>query len=306
MAPRFLLALVSFLAVLAPSSTHADPWLRSSEDALEEPFADGDIDQEDVAIPRLAFRGGSADVHGQSWVSLQGFTSQLMSGQSDIGAMVVVGLALDRIFLGKVHQIADVPPSASPAPLDTPSPPARNSRRALVAPGLARACVAAALRASGLGTDDAAIDQLAARARASAWLPETRMRAMRLLDDAAHATTLATTDGTNYYDAVGSNLVLELRLTWRLDRLLYAGDEPTLERARIERQQARAHLATRTLEVLFGWQRALIDAQSLPSGSREELDAWLRASEAEATLDVLTDGWFSRSARDGAAPPTTP
>jgi hypothetical protein len=153
--------------------------------------------------------------------------------------------------------------------------------------------VSAALQASGLGVDDARIDALVSRARASAWLPETRMRAMRLWDSANNATTLATTDTANFYDAVGANLVLELRLTWRLDRLLYAGDEGTLERVRLERLDARTRLATRTLEVLFTWERASLEVRQAASGSPEEIAARLRASEAQATLDVLTGGWFS-------------
>ena len=128
---------------------------------------------------------------------------------------------------------------------------------------------------------------------------------MRLWDDAAHATTLATTDDTNYYDAIGANLVLELRLTWRLDRLLYAGDEPTLERVRLERQDARARVATRTLEVLFAWQRAARrEARQAAAGSPEELEAELRAAEAEATLDVLTGGLVLRAG--DASPAATP
>jgi hypothetical protein len=142
--------------------------------------------------------------------------------------------------------------------------------------------------------DDSRLDALVARARTSAWLPEARMRAMRLMTDAARAATLATTDGTNYYETVGAHLVLELRLTWRLDRLLYAGDEPTLERTRLERQDARSRLAGRTLDALFAWQRAVVDVEDALVGSREEGQAWLRASEAQATLDVLTDGWFSK------------
>jgi hypothetical protein len=170
---------------------------------------------------------------------------------------------------------------------------------------MARACVAAALRASGLGTDDARVDELVARARSSAWLPEARTRAMRLWNDAAHTTTLASTDTANFYDAVGANLVLELRLTWRLDRLLFAGDEPTLERIRLERQDARARLATRTLEVLFAWQRAVLGEEQAVPGSRDALESRLRAIEAQATLDVLTAGWFSsRAAADGAVPST--
>ena len=58
--------------------------------------------------------------------------------------------------------------------------------------------VAAALRTSGLGVDDARLDALVSRSRASAWLPETRLRGMRLWDDAAHTTTLATTDTANF------------------------------------------------------------------------------------------------------------
>jgi hypothetical protein len=201
----------------------------------------------------------------------------------------------------------------------------------LTSPELARACVAAAWRTAGLGADDAAIDDLVSRSRASALFPETRLRAMRLWDDAAHATTLATTNDTTYYDAIGANLVLEVRLTWRLDRLLYAGDEASLERVRLERKEARARLAARTLEALFAWRRARVDAwrraqddawrraqddawrparddARLPTGrdgrdgdERQAAATWLQVAEAEATLDVLTGGWFST--RDPPSPP---
>jgi len=208
--------------------------------------------------------------------------------------MVIVGLALDRLAervhhlldTGAIHRIADPPHPA-------PKPPATPTRTPALLPALARDCVAAALRSSGLGADDDRIDAIVERARSSALLPETRLRAMRLWDDANHTTTPSTTDGTNYYDAVGANLVLEVRLTWRLDRLVYAGDEPTLERLRRERQDARSRQATRTLEVLFAWQRARVDLQEAPSESREALEAELRLSQSRATLDVLTGDWFS-------------
>jgi hypothetical protein len=186
-----------------------------------------------------------------------------------------------------VHEVGDPPPPP------TASDPATEAQGGLAAPRLARKCVAAAWRIAGLGTDDARIDALISRSRASALLPETRLRAMRLWDDASHATTLATTDNTSYYDAIGANLVLELRLTWRLDRLLYAGDEPTLERVRLERQDARARVAARTLEALFAWERALVAETGAAAGSPEKAESQLRAAEAEATLDVLTGGWFS-------------
>jgi len=304
------LALLLLLPLfLFPSPARADPLFGHGEDALEDAFVDGDLDEEDHVAMRLGGHTGATDVHGQSWVSVVGFTRELLSGRNDVGGFLVVGLALDRIATGPVHRLADpprhlrtpplapsvLPPAPSPAPpaaaIPAPPPPPRVVE--LVPPAFARDCVAAALQTSGLGVDDARIDALVSRARVSAWLPETRMRAMRLWDDANHTTTLATTDTANFYDAVGANLVMELRLTWRLDRLLYAGDEGTLERVRLERLDARTRLATRTLEVLFTWERATLEARQAATGSPEELAARLRASEAQATLDVLTAGWFS-------------
>jgi hypothetical protein len=286
-----------WLAVAA--TAHAAPWFDAAEGAIEDQYTDGDLDAEDPVVLRLGDRGsdsGTGDIHGESWVSLVGFVRVLRTGKNDVGAQVVVGLALDRLAAGSVHRLADRPQPTTPQP-EPRAPPERDS---LVSSTLANACVAAAWRASGLGIDDERIDALEARARASAILPETRLRAMRLWTDATHATTLAATDATDYYAAVGANLVLEGRLTWKLDRLVYAGDEPTLERVRLERLEARAKLAERTLQNLFAWARARLDAREAPPASREEADALLRAAEAEATLDVLTGGWFSgRTARPG-------
>jgi hypothetical protein len=294
LAPFVPVAVLVVLSGPLAAPARAAPWFDARQDDLEDRFVDGDLDEEDVVALRSdRASGGSSDVHGQTWVSVLGFDRSLLSGRNDVGGIVVVGLALDRIAAGSVHRLAD-PASSSKTSYESTPAPAAGSDPPLAAPMLARECVAAALRTSGLGEDDARIDALVARARASALLPETRLRAMRLWDDAAHATTLATTDDTSYYDAIGANLVLELRLTWRLDRWLYAGDEPTLERVRLERQEARTHVATRALEALFAWQRAAVEGAEAAAGSSERLEARLRAAEAEATLDVLTGGWFSR------------
>lgn len=247
------------------------------EDEALDRLEDGDIDEEDrVAIDARGDRG-AADVHDESWVSLVGLRRELQSGKNDLAGMVVVGLALDRLSAGPERR-AETPALHVAASGDFPS-------------ALARDCVAAALRTAGLD-GDARLESIVSRAHASAALPETRLRAMRLWDDANHTTTLATTDGTNYYDAVGANLVLEARLTWRLDRLVYTGDEPTLERLRLERQEARARLSTRTLEALFAWERARVDASAALPDSQSRVEADLRAAEARATLDVLTGGRF--------------
>jgi hypothetical protein len=82
-------------------------------------------------------------------------------------------------------------------------------------------------------------------------------------------------------------------LTWRLDRLLYAGEEPTLERVRLEREQARSRIMSRVVEALFSWQRAWLEVGDAPAGSREQTEARLRAVESASVLDVMTGGWFS-------------
>jgi hypothetical protein len=309
------LVVVILLLLALGRLARADPLFDRGENAREDAFVDGDLDEEDLVAMHLGGHAGAADVHGQSWVSLAGFTRQLLSGRNDVGAFVVVGLALDRVALGPIHRIADPtrgaprpprsvplpaalpPPSPPPAPSPpappVPAPAAAPQPAELVSAGFARDCVNAALVASGLGVDDLRIDALVGRARASALLPETRMRAMRLWQEADHTTTVAASDTANFYDAVGANMVLELRLTWRLDRLLYAGDESTLERVRLERVDARSRLATRTLEVLFTWEKAVLDGREAVNGSAEERAATLRAAEARATLDVLTAGWFT-------------
>jgi hypothetical protein len=253
-----------------------------------------DLDMEDrVALRSNARReAGAGDLHGRSWVSLVGYYKSFVNGREDFAAMVVLGIALDRIAAGPMHNTRDPPAfSEPPAPEGVPrtSPP-----RVLLSPALARATVAAAWRTAGLGVDDTRIDAMVSRARLSAVLPEARFRVMRLVDDRGQTESQTTTtpDGRTI-DYSGVNLWLEARLTWRLDRLLYADDEPTLERVRIERNDARGRIAARILEALFQWQRAMVDVRAAAASSREEQEAALRVSEGEATLDVLTGGWFS-------------
>jgi hypothetical protein len=291
--PRILAVVAASLLSTFASTSRAEPLFGWGQNALEDAYDERDFDEEDLVAARLGAFTTGLDLHGQSWVSLVGLAKWLRSGKNDYGAMVVVGLAFDRIAAGGARTIADPARLPIPAQLPVEPPPARKPEAEPVPPKMARACVAAALRASGLGVDDARLEALMTRARESAWFPETRMRAMRLWSDADHVTTLATTDTPNFYDAVGANLVLELRLTWRLDRLLYSGEESSIERVRLERQDARARLATHVLEVLFAWQRAVVGETEAIAGTREEAEARLRIAETEATLDVLTAGWFS-------------
>jgi hypothetical protein len=225
---------------------------------------------------------------GSTSVSLVGFTTETVDARREVGGLVLVGLPLDRLAQGS-RRTTSAPPTfelavAREQPFDL-----------ALTPRLARASVAAAWRASGLGADDARLDGIVSRARWSAALPEAHLRAMRW-DDARLSLYTYSSDTNRLTDSATARVGLEGRLTWRLDRLVYADDEPAIERIRLEHRDARARVAGKVLEALFQWQRAALDLRTLPptqQGTRDEADVRLRVLEAEAVLDVLTSGWFT-------------
>ncbi|MDP9035489.1 MAG: hypothetical protein M3O50_11840 [Myxococcota bacterium] len=297
--------LIVATAMLAAAPARAAPWFGWGENSLEDSFEDGDIDEED-ALSRPALAHADAGVlpgatGGATSLSLAGFFRARRAAGNDAGAFLVLRVALDRVAAGTARRSEEgspsVPSTGPPVLAPEAEPPLLAAQR------LARRCVAAALRAGGFAVEEARLDDLIARSRASAWLPEARLRAMHLLTDSARIATVAATNGTSTYDTAGAHLVLELRMTWRFDRLLFAGDEPALEKLRIEREDARSRLANTTLEALFTWQRAAVDLHGAIVGSREQLEAGLRVAEAAAKLDVLTGGWFSDHAEHHGGQP---
>ncbi len=293
MRPLLLLSVVAILlSVLlfsSPSRAQTEPWLGSSESPYEDRFADGDLDEEDLAripaMPRRSDGSSDARMHASSWLSVVGFAKEFPTGTQEVGVMLVIGVALDRVASPRESVVPPQVYFAQNASGTTPAP------RLALEPALARASVRAAWRTVGLEASDARIDAMIARSEASAVLPEARLRAMKTVTGSD--ATIAIDSTGHAYETIGANLVLEARLTWRLDRLVYADDEASLERLRMERQEARSRLGTRVLELLFAWQRSLIEVESTTAGSRTELDAILRRCESEVSLDVLTGGWFS-------------
>jgi hypothetical protein len=296
-----VLAVAISNGVLSTSRARASPPFAKP---VAEMFADGDIDAEDLVGRATVGRGRPrSSPGGEAWVSLAGFTRESAVGAREVGGMVVVGLPLDRF--ARVSARSVVPPSPSIGPAQsTTSASAAEEPPVAVTPRLARTAVEAAWRAAGLGNDDARLDAIVSRARWSGVLPETRLRAIRYDDQRLYTESAA--DVNRLRDSAGANVGLEARLTWRFDRLLYAEDEPSFERMRLERHDARARIGGRVLEALFHWHRAWLEVRWAQAASREareppsrpsrdETEAALRVMEAEATLDVLTAGWFSAS-----------
>jgi hypothetical protein len=151
--------------------------------------------------------------------------------------------------------------------------------------------VRAAWRISGVLSDEDLLS-MSLRARTSAVLPEVSVRVSRGWDSSFR---LLPTDTDPYrtQQVNGSSQWLEGRLSWKLDRALFSDEEIPVERLRIRRVEERSRIATRVLRELFEWQRASIMEQDPVLSSDEHLTAMIRRMEAEASLDVMTGGWFS-------------
>ena len=190
---------------------------------------------------------------------------------------------------GLGRSLLDETPRAAVA--ETAAPRVERSAPAItVTADVARSCVRAALRAMGLG-DDNRLDSVAARARSSAALPELRLRAVRTLGESGRI-SLTEDDPSRYVASGAASNVLEARLTFRLDRLLFADEEIMVERARLDRSELRSRTAAKVLQLLFEWQRAYALAQDASLPAEDRFAAVVREAEASALLDVMTGGWF--------------
>lgn len=164
-------------------------------------------------------------------------------------------------------------------------------------PGLARKVVRAALRAAGSARAARRLASLSSRSRSSAALPELRLRGERRFDESLR---LAPTvdDPYRYTQAGGTSTALEARLTWRLDRLVFADEELRVERLRMARADSEARRIERVLSALFEWQKALVERDDPARAPDERALAAVKAAHAAAVLDVYTDGWFSAHVRE--------
>jgi hypothetical protein len=156
-------------------------------------------------------------------------------------------------------------------------------RRAVHGPGVG-AVVAAAYAAAGLDRDPQ--DSWLRRARLAGLVPWVTVR---------------TTRDTSWQDdssEIGHSTSLELRATWRLDRLLFDGHELQVAAIASARHRERRRLAARVIRAYFAWRRAARIAT-------DDERVATRVAEAIAELDALTDGWFSVQLHPprGAAPP---
>ncbi|HTQ07341.1 MAG TPA: hypothetical protein VMI54_25975 [Polyangiaceae bacterium] len=198
---------------------------------------------------------------------------------------------------------AENPPYDEPAPADAGGPSADDDAYGTVAPALdaevigrlAREAVARAESVHGLAAHERALDGAAARARASAALPEVRLRAARSRDEALRLSPTAS-DPYQFSLAGGTGTLLEAQATFRLNRLVFADEEVPLERVRLERERMNERLEARVTAAVVAWHKALSrEFSALDADARGR--AALARVGAEIALDVLTDGWFGARVR---------
>jgi hypothetical protein len=157
-----------------------------------------------------------------------------------------------------------------PAPAATPLP----------GPALAEV-IAAAHAAAGLDRDD--LTSWTRRSRLAGlvpWLSVRTGRDTRWRDDASDVIRLDT---------------VEVRATWRLDRLVFDKDELHAQVVDHARRRDRRRLAARVVRAYYAWRRAAATIAITPGGA-------LRADEAIGELDALTEGWFSAALARTAGP----
>lgn len=162
----------------------------------------------------------------------------------------------------------------------------------LVNGALARGLVRAALATARESERRRDLDDLALRARLSGLLPELRVRLAHALDQ-DQALSPTEYDPERVTASGGTSLWIEGRATFRLDRLVFADEEVAIERLRADRERAERALVTESLRALDRWQRARGHAADPALPDDKRVEAELEAAAAEATLDVMTDGWFS-------------
>ncbi|MBI5537186.1 MAG: hypothetical protein HY898_30980 [Deltaproteobacteria bacterium] len=276
--------------ILAAPASLASLEARATDPA--DPYRPRDPDQESSYEDAIELERGPG--HGRAWVSLGSFYKRTVTGRSDLGVMLMLGWPLEstaRVRPGRVRVQGAVAEPTAPAPAAQTAP-APETASLRVTSKVARSCVQAAWRAHGWAADQD-LDRMGNRARWSAALPEVRLRAARGWDESFRLTP---TDSDPYrsQETSGASRWLEGRLIWRLDRVMFSDEEIPIERLRMQRADARSRVAGKVLSALFDWQKATLAVADPLLSSQEHINALLAQAEAEAVLDVLTAGWFSR------------
>lgn len=137
------------------------------------------------------------------------------------------------------------------------------------------------------------LSALDSRATTSAWLPELKLKAGHNSDQSLRLTPTETDPG-RYQVSGAADLRLEAQATWKLHRLVFATEELTVERLRVQLEEQRKRQMAQLLELLLAWRTAFMNEQK-PDLADDERWLWrIKTAQAALELDVLTHGAFSK------------
>lgn len=139
---------------------------------------------------------------------------------------------------------------------------------------------------------EARLESLVRRSRHSGMVPELRLRGVYAFDQ-----TTSLEDAAGIYPGEtttrgGRDSLLEARMTFRLDRLVFGDQESSLERQRVAVKEAEAKRVEVALDELLAWRLAERRSMSPALHPEEQLKAQGQAELALARLHIQTAGWF--------------
>jgi hypothetical protein len=137
------------------------------------------------------------------------------------------------------------------------------------------------------------LQDLASRARNSAWLPELQVKGGRNTDETLRLTpTEAEPD--RYQLVGGAGVRFEGQIKWSFNQLVFARDELAVARLQGALETEKRKRQHHAMDVLGKWLHAwvVLGDRSQTPGLR--LKAWIDERASRAELDWVSQGWFSR------------
>lgn len=298
----YVLALLTLPLGARGRARAADADAGDADGGLAEEDADGRARTERTDRLALGAGGAATVASGPGELGRGGATGAAVppvNGASGGGVTGAASAAGERLS-------ASSEPVAADERLETPRrEPERPMRRSLEVPvELLRAALEQAEHAAGL---DASLRRLAVLGQRSRWSglsPELRLRGATGIDQTRSTDSAGIVPGEETLRDASDSLV-EVRLTFHLERLLYSGQEVALERARQQLLADRVELRAALGRELLTYRRAVSRLHDEELLDEDRADAEFDAERARLALFLLTDGWFrgEETMRRYEAPP---
>jgi hypothetical protein len=143
------------------------------------------------------------------------------------------------------------------------------------------AAVCRAVARAGLGVE--ATRAMAARARASGWVPQVYLRGVRGLDATA-STSAQPSDRTT----TGDSLALDVRLRFQFDHVVFDPSEVPIARVELERVDRRAALEREVIDLLAAIEQSGRELRTADPEDPASVALEVRAAADRARLEALT------------------